>query len=48
MSETKDLLRVAYDAMDEKQASDIVVLDFRNTSPFIDYFIIADARNQRM
>lgn len=48
MSETKDLLRIAYDAMDEKQANDIVVLDFRNTSPFVDYFIIADARNQRM
>jgi ribosome-associated protein len=48
MNETKDLLRIAYDAMDEKQASDIVVLDFRHTSPFVDYFIIANARNQRM
>ena len=48
MTEKKDLLRIAYDAMDEKQANDIVVLDFRNTSPFIDYFVIADARNQRM
>ena len=44
----KDLLRTAYDAMDEKQAADIVVIDFRRQSPFMDYFIIADARNFRM
>ena len=48
MNETNDLLRIVYDAMDEKQASDIVVLDFRHTSPFVDYFVIADARIQRM
>ena len=44
----KDLLRIAYDAMDEKLAENIVVLDFRAQSPFIDYFVIADARNYRM
>lgn len=44
----KDLLHVAYDAMDEKLAENIVVIDFRNHSPFLDYFIIADAKNQRM
>ena len=44
----KDLLRTAYDAMDEKQASELVVIDFRKQSPFIDYFIIGSARNFRM
>ena len=44
----KDLLRIVYDAMDEKLAEDIVVLDFRKQSPFVDYFIIGDARNYRM
>ena len=44
----KDLLKIAYDAMDEKLAENLVVIDFRKQSPFIDYFIIGDARNYRM
>jgi len=44
----KDLLKIAYDAMDEKQAEDLVVLDFRKQSPYVDYFIIGSARNARM
>ena len=44
----KDLLNIAYKAMDEKLASDLVVIDFREHSPFVDYFIIGSARNQRM
>ena len=44
----KDLLRVAYDAMDERLADDLVVLDFRNQSPYLEYFIIGSARNYRM
>lgn len=43
-----DLLKIAYKAMDDKQASDLVVLDFREQSPFVDYFIIGSARNSRM
>ncbi|MBQ2583207.1 MAG: RsfS/YbeB/iojap family protein, partial [Erysipelotrichaceae bacterium] len=43
-----DLLKTAFDAMDEKQAIDLKVIDFTGQSPFIDYFIIADARNYRM
>ena len=43
-----DLLKIAYDAMDDKQADNLVVIDFTSYSPFIDYFIIADARNYRM
>ncbi len=44
----KDLLTTAYEAMDEKLAENIVVIDFREQSPFLDYFIIADAKNNRM
>lgn len=44
----KELLKVAYDAMDEKQASDIVCIDFRKQSPFVEYFLIGTARNYRM
>lgn len=44
----KDLLKTVYDAMDEKLADDLVVIDFRQHSPFIDYFVIGTARNYRM
>ena len=44
----KDLLKTAYDAMDEKQAEDLKVIDFRKQSPFMDYFIIGTAKNFRM
>lgn len=42
-----NLLQIAYKAMDEKLAEDLVVLDFRNQSPFVDYFIIGSANNER-
>lgn len=41
-------MKLAYKAMDDKQADELVVLDFRQHSPFVDYFIIGSARNQRM
>lgn len=44
----KNLLEIAYKAMDDKQADELVVLDFRSHSPFVDYFIIGTAKNQRM
>ncbi len=34
--------------MDEKQAADLKIIDFRGQSPFVDYFIIGSARNYRM
>ncbi len=43
-----DLLEKIYKAMDEKLAEDIVVIDFREQSPFVDYFMIATAKNARM
>ena len=44
----KDLLKLVYDAMDDKQADELLVIDFRSHSPFVDYFVIGTARNQRM
>lgn len=41
-------LNLIYKAMDDKLAMDIVAIDFRNVSPFVDYFLIATARNARM
>lgn len=43
-----NLLNLVYKAMDDKQASNLVVIDFRKHSPFVDYFIIGSARNERM
>ena len=44
----RSLLETAYKAMDEKLAEDLIVLDFRAQSPYVDYFIIGTARNYRM
>jgi len=44
----KDLLKIAYDAMDEKLADDLVVIDFRGENPYLEYFIIGTARNYHM
>lgn len=43
-----DLLKVVVEAMDERLADDIVVLDFNNISPLYDYFVIGGALNHRM
>lgn len=43
-----DILKEIYKAIDDKQGEDIVVLDFRNSSPFVDYFVICSARNSRL
>ena len=43
-----ELLKVAYDTMDQKQSDDLVVIDFRGVSPYVDYFIIGSARNLRL
>jgi len=43
-----DLLKIAYKAIDEKQGLNIEIIDFRNQSAFVDYFIIASANSNRM
>lgn len=35
-------------AIDDKLGSDIKVIDFMNTNPFYDYFIIATSLNEKM
>lgn len=42
-----ELIKKVYDKVDERQGDDIVVLDFRNNSPFLDYFVVCTARNNR-
>jgi len=46
MANSKDLAKVAYDALDEKKALDIKVIDISTVSPIADYFVIASAANE--
>lgn len=41
-------LELIVKAMDDKLASNIKVIDFRNNSPFYDYFLIGSALNNKM
>lgn len=41
-------LDLVYKTMDAKQADNLTVIDFRNNSPFLDYFVIGTVRNNRM
>lgn len=41
-------LEIAVKALDEKSATDIVVLDMKGLSPLFDYMVIASASNQRL
>ena len=42
-----DLINKVYEAVDKRQGEDIVVLDFKENSPFLDYFLVCSARNTR-
>lgn len=44
--ETRELLKKAVEALSDKKAEDITVLDIRNVSTIADYFIIANGTNQ--
>jgi ribosome-associated protein len=44
--ETLELVKKAVDALADKKAEDITVLDIRNVSTIADYFIIANGSNQ--
>lgn len=37
-----------YKILDDKQVEDLTVIDFRDHSPFVDYFIVGSVRNARM
>lgn len=41
------ILETAIQALDEKKAKDILVYDFHDVNPFIDYVVISSATNMR-
>ena len=47
MADIKELVKIAYNALEEKKAQDITVLDISGVSVIADYFIIASADNER-
>lgn len=42
------LISDLYKVIDDKQGDNIKVIDFRNNSPFLDYFLVCSARNSRL
>ena len=45
MKKIEELVKIAYDALDDKKAEDIKILDIRNVSVIADYFVIANGGN---
>lgn len=45
MSDTKKFAKIAYDALADKKAGDIRIIDISQVSIISDYFIIADGSN---
>ena len=46
MNDSKEMARLAYDAMDDKLAKDITIIDISRVSIVADYFLIADGKNR--
>lgn len=46
MNDSKEMARLAYDAMDDKIAKDITIIDISGVSVVADYFLIADGKNR--
>lgn len=44
---TKEMVKIAVEAMRDKKAEDIKVIDISNISVIADYFIITDGKNQK-
>lgn len=44
--DAKEMAKLAYQALEEKKAKDIKIIDIRNISVIADYFVIADGENQ--
>ncbi|HIW21067.1 MAG TPA: ribosome silencing factor [Candidatus Dorea intestinavium] len=42
---TKDMMKVAYQALDNKQGEDITVIDISTVSSFADYFVITNGNS---
>ncbi|MBR6323068.1 MAG: ribosome silencing factor [Lachnospiraceae bacterium] len=47
MEDVKNMVKLACDALEEKKASDVRVLDITGVSVIADYFIIASGDNER-
>lgn len=45
MNQSKDIAKIAYNALDSKKAEDIKVIEIGNISVIADYFIIANGTN---
>ena len=45
MDQSLNMVKIAYDALDDKLAEDIKIIDIRSISVLADYFIIADGSN---
>lgn len=45
MKDSKDLVKIAYQALDDKKAEDIRVIEIGSVSTIADYFIIANGTN---
>ncbi len=43
---SKEMIKLAYDALADKKADDIQIIDIGELSPVSDYFIIADGKNK--
>lgn len=43
---SKDLVKIAYNALDDKKGHDIRIIDINEVSSMGDYFIIADGSNK--
>ena len=46
MDQSLNMVKIAYDALDDKLAEDIKIIDIRSISVLADYFIIADGSNR--
>lgn len=45
MEQSKEMVKIAYKALDDKKANEIVILDIAQITPIADYFVICDASN---
>ncbi len=46
MNQIKDMVKTAYEALEEKKGNDIVILDIAEISTLADYFIICDGGSE--
>ena len=46
MNKSKEMLKIAYDALSDKKAEDIRIIDISNISILADYFIVANGTNK--